>query len=355
MAQRATGQTSLVNRLTKANRRNTWIAVGAAALAVVVAVVAIWVSVGGDENDLETVIAEGKPKTVLVDGPNGSGSGWVYDADASLVVTNNHVVEDNAPVEVGVNDQFLPADVVGVAPCEDLAVLRVSGATDLQPFTLSSSADLQEGQDVVSLGYGMNASPQDELQGRPGNVTLVGTNFEGGGYDDLIQHTATIAPGNSGGPLVNYDGELVGVNTLGTEDPSAPNQFYAIPSDRVQEVAAELSRGISLGDDGIGPDGLIVTGASGAGLPSSLVLIGAVDQGGPTEGLPVFQDGQGVALLKIDGQPIVNRLDYCNAVRAFAPGDTAQYGLAQVAVVGETQDEVPIFRVLVRDQLTVRF
>ena len=271
MAQRATGQTSLVNRLTKANRRNTWIAVGAAGLAVIVGVVAIWVSVGGGENDLESVIAEGKPKTVLVNGPNGSGSGWVYDADASLIVTNDHVVEDNTPVEVGVNDQFLPADVVGVAPCEDLAVLRVSGATDLQPFTMSSSADLQEGQEVVSLGFGMNASPQDELQGRPGNVTLVETNYEGGGYANLIEHTATIAPGNSGGPLVNYDGELVGVNTLGTKDASAPNQFYAIPSDRVQEVVAELSRGISLGDDGIGPDGLIVTGASGAGLPSSLV------------------------------------------------------------------------------------
>ena len=333
---RVTGNTSVIRRLTTTNRRTALFAGIAAAVALIVGAVSIWFAFNGGD-DIEGVIADGSPKTALVNvtfinGKVGNGTGWVWNAESGLFVTNEHVVRDSDSVEVGILDRLRPADVLATAPCEDLAVVQVSDTAGLEAFGIGSSEELAPGQPVVSLGYGRNASPQDDLQGRSGNVTLADTNAAPEGYETLIQHTATISPGNSGGPLVNLDGELVGVNTLATASIEQSNQFYAVPSERVNQIVPTIESGNSLGYDGIGPDSFKFLESPSLGLPENILLVETVDPNSPAarEGITGPQDVGGgftrwLAITAIDGTPLATAGDYCDAIRDKRPGDSATY------------------------------
>jgi putative serine protease PepD len=350
LAARGTGQTSVIRRLTTSNRRTTITAAVAAVLALVLGAVAIWASVGDDGGGVEGVVEASAPKTTLivVNGQHG-GSGWIYDAERGFVVTNAHVVEGGQEFEVGVNGEFRSADLLGSAPCDDIALLDLADSTGLEQFTLGSQADLQAGQRVVTLGYPVTLSNDPQLNANDGTISVVETDSADTGYNNLIQHNATINPGNSGGPLVDLDGNLIGVNSLykfeeieGLED-SRPilNQFYSVPADTVNELVPTLLRGISLGADGIGPRSLLSLSASGLGIPQNLIVVGRVEEDSPAaaaEILPPFEEGDTLfvhAITSIDGAPIATVGDYCNAIRSKEEGDTAQYRYTVYGLVGD--------------------
>lgn len=176
--------------------------------------------------------------------PQASGSGVIVD-EQGYIVTNNHVVENSRSLEViFADDTKVPATLVGADAFSDLAVIRVEGEV---PATaaLGDSAALQPGQPVIAIG-----SPLGDFKGTVtvGVVSALDRRLELGGgltMEGLIQTDAAINQGNSGGPLVNALGHVIGINTAivrgsGAGGPVAEGLGFAIPSNVVEEVTQQL-------------------------------------------------------------------------------------------------------------------
>ena len=167
----------------------------------------------------------------------GQGSGFVVSEDG-YIVTNNHVVEGADKLEVRFsNKRVLEAEVVGTDPQTDLAILRVD-AKGLTPVRLGDSDDLRVGAWVVAAGnpFGLASSIT------AGIVSATGRSQVGiADYEDFIQTDAAINPGNSGGPLLNLDGEVVGVNSaIYSKSGGYMGIGFAIPINIVKSVKGGL-------------------------------------------------------------------------------------------------------------------
>jgi serine protease Do len=176
--------------------------------------------------------------------PQASGSGVVI-SDEGYVLTNNHVVENSQTLEViYADDTKVTATLVGADSYSDLAVLRVDGTV---PATaeLGDSSVLQPGEPVIAIG-----SPLGDFKGTVtvGVVSALDRSLDVGGgvtMEGLIQTDAAINQGNSGGPLVNAMGQVIGINTAivrgtGVTTTVAEGLGFAIPSDAAREVTAQL-------------------------------------------------------------------------------------------------------------------
>lgn len=155
-------------------------------------------------------------------GPNGGGGGpdagkqqglgtGVLVDDKGHILTNNHVVENADEIKVTFHDKkTLKAKIIGTDPRTDLAVIQVQGRTDFEPAKLGDSDKLKIGEWVIAAGnpFGLDNTITAGIVSAKGRSLMGGTQFE-----DFIQTDAAINPGNSGGPLVNLNGEVVGINT----------------------------------------------------------------------------------------------------------------------------------------------
>ncbi len=169
-------------------------------------------------------------------GPDGSGSGFFFTPDGYLL-TNAHVAHEAKSLEARFpNGDRLPARVVGEDPATDLAVLRVEGSS--LPFVqIGRASKLRVGQLVVAIGnpFGLDATVS------AGVVSALGRSMrsrEGRPIEDVVQHTAPLNPGNSGGPLVDFKGRLVGVNTAIIA--GAQGLSFAVPSETALWVVPEI-------------------------------------------------------------------------------------------------------------------
>ena len=168
----------------------------------------------------------------------GVGSGFIIESDG-YILTNNHVVEDADEIVVALSDRRERiATIVGTDPLSDLALLKIE-EENLPTVKLGESESLEAGEWVIAIG-----SPFDfEMSVTAGIVSATGRSLPGGpaNYVPFIQTDVAINPGNSGGPLINLDGEVVGINSqIFTRSGGYMGLSFAIPIDVAMEVVEQL-------------------------------------------------------------------------------------------------------------------
>jgi 2-alkenal reductase len=260
------------------------------------------------------------PAVVSVNLTQGGGSGFVVDPDG-YIVTNNHVVEQGGPILVRFsNGDSRQAEVVGTDPQGDIALLKVDAAPgELTALTLGDSDALQVGQIVVAIGspFGLESTMTTGIvsglsRALPSDGLSTGPNYQ---VPDVIQTDAAINPGNSGGPLLNLQGEVIGINTA-IESPVRANSGvgFAVPSNVVSVVIDQLRDNGQVAYPWLGIAGGTLTpeGAEQLGLPRDLrgVIISNVTAGGPADqagvrGIDPNTNAGGDVITAINGVPVV--------------------------------------------------
>lgn len=257
---------------------------------------------------------------------SGYGSGFVYSADG-LIATNNHVVEGAGRIYVTLNgdEQQYEAEVVATDSYSDLAILKID-KTGLTPVKFGSSSSLRLGDTVFVIG-----SPYNGLFANSVSSGIVsGLHREmvlNSATQTFIQTDAAVNPGNSGGPMFNANGELVGIitrksmlSTVTGETTSIEGIGFAIPSDVASPVLEQLAQGQQVPRSGIGIMGSSLTeqGKQAYNVENG-IYVASVSKGGPAEkaGLEV-----GDIITKLDGQAIGSMDEMIQLMESKNIGDT---------------------------------
>lgn len=174
----------------------------------------------------------------------GSGSGVIVSSDG-YIVTNNHVIEDANEIEVTLNDNSTySAKIIGTDPSTDIAILKID-ANDLLPIEFGNSDDIQVGEWVLAVGNPFNLTSTVTagiVSAKARNINIIGSrNRDVVPIESFIQTDAAVNPGNSGGALVNVEGELIGINTaIASQTGSYAGYAFAVPSKLVRKVMTDL-------------------------------------------------------------------------------------------------------------------
>lgn len=261
--------------------------------------------------------------------PRGSGTGFIWDKNG-LIVTNFHVIQGASRIVIELQDRSeWRAEVIGMAPEKDLAVVRIEAPPErLVTLPMGDSSELEVGRKVLAIGnpFGLDTTLTT------GVVSAVGREIASSGnrkIRNVIQTDAAINPGNSGGPLLNSLGQLVGVNTaIYSPSGASAGIGFAIPVNTVKEVIPQLISygrlnrpiiGVELASDGwtrrYRLQGLPIVRVF-PGLPAALAGMSGA-----------YRNARGEILLgdiitAIDGKSIDSNDDYLTYMESKQPGDT---------------------------------
>jgi len=248
------------------------------------------------------------------------GSGFVISSDGHII-TNNHVVEDAAEIHVVFGDRTnVPATLVGRDPATDIAVLKIDPRPNMAVAGWGDSDAAEPGSWVIAIGspFGLGGTVT------VGVVSARSRDIRSGPYDDYIQTDASINRGNSGGPLFNARGEVIGVNTA-IFSPSGVNIGigFAVPSNSARVVADQLIRTgrVERGYVGLRLQEITPAIAQALGRPDDKgVLVASVEPGGPADKAG-FRSGD--VITQFDGKPVESGRELSRAVAATKPGTQA--------------------------------
>lgn len=289
-----------------------------------------------DDGSVEDVASTVLPSVVKIDvvGPQeaGSGSGIVLDTDGHIL-TNNHVVEvagDGGSITVSFTDGTrAKATVVGTDPLTDTAVIQAQDVDGLTPATIGKSANLDVGQEVVAIGspFGLDSTVTSGIVSALDRPVNVGTDDAGNATTyPAIQTDAAINPGNSGGPLVDMNGDVVGINSsirtsssgMAAEGGSIGLGF-AIPIDEVLPIVDQMVAGETPTHARLG---ISVSDVRDATDPTSTAAVGAEIQE-VTAGSIADTSGleKGDVITRIDDHAISGADSLVATVRSYRPGD----------------------------------
>jgi len=247
----------------------------------------------------------------------GAGSGVVIAPDG-YVLTNAHVVDGAGRVDVTFpGGKTVEARPVGGDRATDLAVVRVAGS-DFAHARIGADGELARGQLVVAIGNPLGFDSTVSA----GVVSATGRSLRGHDgrlVENLVQHTAPLNPGNSGGPLVDFRGRLVGINTAIIA--FAQGMSFAIPSETVNWVVPKLLADGRVRRAYLGIQGQTVRTAAGKGTG---VLVVSIERGSPAESAGLLQ---GDIIASVDGKPITSIDGLLRALARHAVGATLDVGV----------------------------
>jgi S1-C subfamily serine protease len=261
----------------------------------------------------------------------GQGSGFIFQADG-LILTNAHVVEKSSRVTVGLQDgRQVEGTVVGLDRLTDLAVVKLAGGGTWPVAPLGNSDSLQVGEWAIAVGnpYGLdNTVTMGIISNLNRNASKLGITDK---RLDLIQTDAAINPGNSGGPLLNADGEVIGINTLVRTGPGAGLGF-AIPINRAREIAGQLMATGRVSHPVIGIGLEAVKPGDGTGLSQGVRVMSV------QAGSPAFRAGlqQGDVIVMAAGKPLASPVQLVAAVERAGVGGSLTLSVSRAGRQFET-------------------
>lgn len=263
--------------------------------------------------------------------PRGSGTGFIWD-ESGLIVTNFHVVQgaNKITIELQSNKSY-QATVVGSAPEKDIALLKIDAPNeDLQPLPLGDSTSLAVGRKVLAIGnpFALDTTLTVGVVSALGREIKSITNRT---IKNVIQTDAAINPGNSGGPLLNSNGQLVGVNTaIYSPTGASAGIGFAIPVNAVKVIIPQLIEHGKLIRPVLGIETLTDYWTRRLRVKGVAIL-------SVREGLPAAKAGMvgvredrrgkihlGDVIIAINGQNVINEDSLLNQLEQFSPGDTVE-------------------------------
>ncbi|MEW6336437.1 MAG: PDZ domain-containing protein [Acidobacteriota bacterium] len=287
----------------------------------------------------------------------GAGSGFFIDS-TGLAMTNNHVIEGADKVWVRLADDAvrLDAKVVGRDPATDLALIRVEGGGPFKPLSFGNSDTVRVGEWVMAAGNPLNMDHTITVGVVSAKGRFLGLSEEGRSFENFIQTDAAINLGNSGGPLVNLRGEVIGINTA--INAAGQNLGFAVPVNTAKLVLPQLKE-----------KGKVVRGYLGVNIRNiddetrqafelasrDGAFVDSVEKSGPAAQAGIEA---GDVIVAVDGTPIKETRQLIDRVSAIAPGQKVSLevmrdgkrktlsamlgerpGTEEVAEGGETQSE----------------
>ena len=282
-------------------------------------------------------------------GGAASGTGFIWDNDGH-VVTNNHVVQNGSEVAVRfASGEVAQAEIIGVAPNYDLAVLRIKSARKLPPpVALGSSTELKVGQSAFAIGnpFGLDQSLTSGIISALKRRLPTSSGRE---ISNVIQTDTAINPGNSGGPLLDSAGRLIGVNTaIISPSGTSAGIGFAIPVDIVNRVVPELIKRGRVPTPGIGI--VAASEAVSTRLGVEGVIIVRTSPGSPAEragirGVDFNSGALGDVIVQADGKPVHRLSDLTDQFEQVGAGKGIRIGLKRGAQTRDiTVDIVDIGR-----------
>ncbi len=273
-----------------------------------------------------------------------TGTGFVWDG-AGNIVTNNHVVNGTNGLVVRLSSgEVIAADIVGTAPNYDLAVVRLRNPRRVPPaIAIGSSADLKVGQFAFAIGnpFGLDQSLTFGVISALRRRLPTSSGHE---ISNVIQTDAAVNPGNSGGPLLDSSGRVVGVNTA-IISPSGSNAGigFAIPVDIVNRIVPQLVRNGRVPTPGIG----IVAASEGAatklgveGIPVIRTLPGSSAARAGVRGVDTNSGALGDLIVAVNGKPVRRLADLTDELEEIGIGHTVKISMLRAG--RETTVEMPV-------------
>jgi len=249
---------------------------------------------------------------------DSGGSGFVISPDG-YVVTNNHVVDGATEVEVHMGDTDFVAEVKGVDPATDLALLKIE-ANNLPYLALGDSGSLRSGDWVMAIGSPFSLDNTVTVGVVSAKGRRIGISQETSSFENFIQTDAAINFGNSGGPLVNLAGEVIGINTA--INARSENIGFAVPVSTLKQILPQLQESgrVRRGYLGIGVEDVSQEAAEAYELDDARGVL--VQQTFP--GLPGAEAGlePGDIILGVDGRSVSTTRELIDYVSNQAPGVT---------------------------------
>jgi S1-C subfamily serine protease len=323
-------------------------------------------STAGVPNGLDASAIASRVDPAIVDvtsnlaghGGGAAGTGMVLTPSGE-VLTNNHVIEDSSSITVKINGKgrSYTAKVLGTDATDDVALLQVQGVSGLATVTPGDSSRVAVGQPVLAIGNAL------DLQGPPtvtqGTVSALGRTITASGgtggsetLNGLIQTDAPISPGNSGGPLVDGSGHVIGITTAAatgdarqqSSSSSSSNVGFAIPINSALSVAKQIESGHGGGNVQVGgrpflgvevssaggqsgsnrdPFGGGFGGSGGQAPVSSGALIQGVESGSPAESAGL---GAGDVIVSLGGKTVDSASSLSSAISPHHVGDKVAVG-----------------------------
>lgn len=268
----------------------------------------------------------------------GAGTGIVVSKDG-YIMTNNHVIDGASDVEIVMSDGTTYDDVtvIGNDPLNDVAFLKIEGVDNLTPATLGDSSSVRIGQRVVTIGNALGQYQNTVTSGIISGTGRPVTASSGDGTStetltDLIQTDAAINSGNSGGPMVNAAGQVIGINTAVASD--ANGIGFAIPINATKGVLASVLENGAVEKAYIGVQFTDITPdvASEYNLPVSRGAYVAVERGsavatnGPADDAGI-EDGD--IIVSVDGKQVGEQGSLSSLIGEHRPGDTVELGVVR--------------------------